>query len=280
MKHEPTVLQEVAIRFGGKLSSCEVYDGNVCSTRPVAGRPWELELLAGEPFSERLKLTYRGRTVVVLAGRAYVHVSTDRIFESPPFTINARQKAGFRSELAATVSVGGAQYSVFTEDGRVSSEQKSVLDRPELLLLLVGAGLQEEESLHFTKGEMGFYLKRDHADNGRIGAVIEQITALAEKAETVKQGPELELLPVQFHPIIPMIQKWAVPDDSEREDRLESASRIVLRSLVDEVSPYLGAIDSYLDSFGQDAPTEEAVLLGRLAECALEAKQRLNETQT
>jgi hypothetical protein len=244
------MLQEVATRFSGKLSSCEVYDGNVCSTRPVPDRPWELEVLAGEPFSERLRITYRGRKVVVLANSDYVHGSTDGTFESRPFTINARQRVGFRSELAETLRVGGAQYPVFTEDGRVSSEQKSLLDRPELLSMVVRAGLQSGESLHFTKGEMGFYLKWDHTDSGRIGALIGQIAALAEKAETVEPGPKLELLPVQFHPIIPMIKKWAVPDDSERNDLLDSASKSVLRSLADEVSPYLEAINSYLDSFG------------------------------
>lgn len=98
--------------------------------------------------------------------------------------------------------------------------------------------------------------------------------------EAVEQGPKLELLPVQFHPIIPMIKKWAVPDDLERNDLLDSVPKSVLRSLADEVSPYLETINSYLDSFGEMPPTEEAVSLGRLAECALEARQRLNEAQT
>lgn len=151
---------------------------------------------------------------------------------------------------------------------------------PSLLSLVVGAGLEGGESLLFTKGEIGFYLKRELTDSGRIGALIGHITALVEKVETVEQGPKLELLPVEFHPIIPMIKKWAVPDDSERADLLDSVLKSVLRSLADEVSPYLEAINSYLDSFGEKPPTEEAVSLGRLAECALEARQRLNEAQT
>lgn len=55
------------------------------------------------------------------------------------------------------------------------------------------------------------------------------ITPVVASLNTVEQGPKLELLPVQFHPIIPMIRKWAVPDDSERDDLLDSVSKSVLR---------------------------------------------------
>lgn len=158
MTRDSTILQEVATRFGGKLSGCEVYDGNVCTTRPVPDRPWELELLAGKPFSERLKLTYPGRKVVVLANRAYVHGSTGGTFESRPFTINSRQKAGFRSELAETLRVNDEQYPVFTEDGRVSPAQKSLFGRPELLSLVVRAGLQGGRAFSSQRAKLVFIL--------------------------------------------------------------------------------------------------------------------------
>jgi hypothetical protein len=181
---------------------------------------------------------------------------------------------GFRSEFADALSVGGKRYPVFTEDGKVSSDQKHLLSRPELVSLVEQSGLQEGESLYFTRGEMGFYLKRPDTD--RISVAIDRMIELAGKVEIAEEELNLKLLPVQFHPIIPMIEKWALADDSERSDLLAATPEAVLRSLTDEVFPYLGAINSYLDSFRGGAPTEQAVALGRLAECALEAKQYLD----
>jgi hypothetical protein len=157
----------------------------------------------------------------------------------------------------------------------VSSEQKDLLGRSELLSLITQSGLRDGESLYFTRGEIGFYLKGPDSD--RVNRVIDRIIELAGKVETVEEGLNLKLLPAQFHSIIPLIKKWAVADDSERDDLLAATPITVLRSLAEEVSPFLSSIDSYLDSFGGKAPTEQAVALGRLAECALEAKQRLND---
>ncbi|HUA21744.1 MAG TPA: hypothetical protein VMU80_16960 [Bryobacteraceae bacterium] len=278
MSNATAILQDLAKRFKGKLSSCRVYDANVCTTRSVPGRPWELELVSGEPLTEQLKLTHRERKVSVLANNAYIHGSAAGTFAGRPFTVNAKQRVVFRSEFADTLSVGAARYPVFTEDGKVSSEQRNLLGRPELLSLVAQVGLQEGESLYFTRGEIGFYLKPT-GDSDRVGGLIAQVVELAEKVGTIEEGPKLELLPVQFHPLIPMIKKWAVTDDSERNDLLDTTPRPVLRSLVDEVSPYLEAISSFLDSFGQKAPTEEAASLGRLAECVVEAKQLLDGAQ-
>lgn len=274
MPAESMVLQELARRFKGKLSQCEVYDANVCTTRSVPDRPWELLPVSGEPFSRRLKFTCQGRKVTVLANNTYVHGAVSGTFASRPFTINAKQRVGFRSEFAEALSIGGERYPVFTEDGKVSSDQKHLLSRSELVSLVEQSGLREGESLYFTKGEIGFYLKRPDSD--RTIGVVDRVIELARKVEIAEQELNLELLPVQFHPIIPMIRKWAWADDSERNDVLAAAPDAVLLSLTEEVFPYLGAIDSYLDSFLGGAPTEQAVALGRLAECALEAKQHLD----
>jgi hypothetical protein len=272
----PAMLQDLAKQFKGKLSSCQVYDANVCTTRSAPGRPWDLEVVSGEPLTERLKFTRRGRKVTVLANNAYVNGAATGTFASRPFTVNAKQKVVFRSEFADTLSVGTARYPVFTEDGKVSSEQRSFLGRPELLSLVAQAGFEEGESLYFTKGEIGFYLRRTH-DSEHVGRLIAQVIELAESLEAIEEGPKLELLPAQFHPLIPIIRAWAVADDSERSDLLDATPRHVLRALVEEVSPYFDAINSFLDSFGEKAPTEQAASLGRLAECTLEAKQLVND---
>jgi hypothetical protein len=267
-------LQDLAKRFKGKLSSCEVYDSNVCTTRSVPSRPWELEIVSGEPFNEQLKFTYRGRKVTILANNTYIHGWAAGTFASMPFSLNLKQNVGFRSEFAGTLSTDNDPHPIFTEDGKVSSAQRRALDKPELHSLVQLAHLQEGESLYFTRGEIGFYLKQMH-DSDRAGDLINKIIDLATRVEIVEEELKLELLPVQFHAVIPMIKKWAVTDDSDRGDLWDAAPNGVLRLLVDEVFPHLQAINSFLDSFGDEPPTEEAAALGRLAECAVEAKERL-----
>lgn len=276
MSTEPTsVLQELAKRFKGKLSQCEVYDANVCTTRSAPDKPWELVPVSGEPFSRRLRFTYEGRKVTVLENSAYANGMVKGTFASRPFSINAKQKAGFRSEYASTFTVGSNQYPVFTEVGKLSPDQEDLLGRPELASLVEESKLREGESLCFTKGEIGFYLKQPTTD--RVSRVIDRVVDLAGKLEIPEEKPNLNLLPVQFHPLIPLILRWAVADDSDRNDLLATAPAPVLRALIDEVDPYLKVIDSYLDSFREGPPTEQAAALGRLAESALEAKQHLSD---
>jgi hypothetical protein len=273
MSTELTKLREFARRLNGKLSQCEVYDANICTTRTTPDRPWELLPVSGEPFLKRVRFAVRGRRAVLLANSTYIQVTANGTFASRPFAINAKQKVAFRSEFAEFLSVGGERYPVFTEDGRVSSDQKYILSQHALASLVEQTGLEEGESLHFNRGEISFYLK--HPDNDRISGAIDRVIELADGVEIAREEPSLEGLPPQFHPIIPMLKKWALPDDSERSDLLATAPEAVLRSLIDEVLPYLGEIDKYLESFRGGAPTEPAAALGWLAECALEARDLL-----
>jgi hypothetical protein len=134
------MLKELAKRFKGKLSRCEVYDANVCATRTVADRPWELIAVTGQPFLHRLRFPCGRRKVTVLASETYVHGSASGTFGSRPFTINAKQRV-FRSEFAQSLLLGGARYPVFTEDGSVSAEQTDLLSRPELMALIARSSI-------------------------------------------------------------------------------------------------------------------------------------------
>jgi hypothetical protein len=269
-----SILRELAKRFKGKLSSCEIYDANICTSHFKADKPWELIPLSGEPFSRRLRFTYKGRRVTVLENKDYANGTVQGMFASRPFSINAKQRAGFRSEFARTLAVAGKRYAVFAETHRLSPDQEDILGRTELSSLVEESNLREGESLYFTQGEIGFYLKRPTADY--VGRVVDRMVDLATKVEVPEEGLNLNLLPAQFHPLIPLIERWALSDDSDRDDLLDAARESILRALIDKVEPYLETIDLYLDSFREEPPSEQAAALGRLAECALEAKQRLS----
>lgn len=100
---------------------------------------------------------------------------------------------------------------------------------------------------------------------------------LAQKIQVRPDSLDLKKLPVDFHHLIPLIQKWAIADDSDRDD-LISPTTGSLQKLVDQVQPYLTKIDSYLDSYGGRPLTPEAIALGKLAESALEAKGHLENS--
>jgi hypothetical protein len=272
-----SVLQELAKQFNGKLSKCEIYDANVCVFRSAPERPWELVPVSGEPFSQRLRCIYKGRTITVLENNAYASGEVKGAFASRPFSINAKQKGGFRSEYSSTPTIGSKHYPVFTEVGKLSPDQEDLLGRPELASLVEESDLREGESLYFTKGEIGFYFYLEQTIADRIRRVIDRVVDLAGRVEISEEKLNLKLLPAQFHPLIPLIERWALADDSDRSDLLSTTPEPILRALIGEVEPYLEVIDSYLDSFREGSPTEQAAALGRLAECALEAKQHLSD---
>jgi len=74
-------------------------------------------------------------------------------------------------------------------------------------------------------------------------------------------------LPNEFQDLQPLVDKFAISDDVEREAKMESATAAEKQRLVDSVSPRFDAINAYLDEHDDDS----AHMLGRLAEAAAEA---------
>jgi hypothetical protein len=77
-------------------------------------------------------------------------------------------------------------------------------------------------------------------------------------------------IPENLKPLIPLLKKWSIPDDSEREQLMEETSEKQKKKIVKTVGPYMVEINKFLDSFGDDALSHEAILLGNLAELVSE----------
>jgi hypothetical protein len=73
-------------------------------------------------------------------------------------------------------------------------------------------------------------------------------------------------IPESLRILIPLIKKWSIPDDSEREQLMEETSEKQKKKLVKTVWPYMVGINEFLDSFGDEPLSHEAILLGNLAE--------------
>ncbi|KAA6457278.1 hypothetical protein DYQ86_23420 [Acidobacteria bacterium AB60] len=229
--------------------------------------------MKGEPFSKRARFNWNGRKVTLWSSRTFLQECVEGSFGPAIFSINVKVRTGDRSLFAANIQADQAQLPIFTQDGRLSHVHTRLLEQPGLSALLAHARLQEEEGAVFTAGNIGIYLKCP--DYQRARSVLQKVIDLADAAEIPEERLDLSLLPAEFHSLIPLIQTWAISDDLDREDALESSSDAELKRVFAEIEPYLPSINSYLDAFGAEPPNEQASALETMAELAAEIRLRL-----
>jgi hypothetical protein len=90
-------------------------------------------------------------------------------------------------------------------------------------------------------------------------------------------------LPVDFdrlgddlQPLVPLLRRWGVSDDAERETQMESADESDLRALVNAFSPRWDAINGWLDEHDADPDRYETSVLSAASEAAMEAQMELD----
>jgi hypothetical protein len=265
-----SVLQQLRKTFKGRLSPIKLFDANVCESTSPPGRPWESIPIKGQPFSRQLRLVYKKRKVVLLENEEYVSGSVYVEIPNRIFSVNGRNALCRRWISAGDFMIGDRSYPVFTQDGKLSEFEQSLFRREEFSALIVATDMHDGESLHFSADDVHFYLKTPTVEH--VQRAIECAIELADKIEVLEEPLDLTLLPERFHPLIPLIKKWAISDDGDRDDLLSTASKAALEKMVEKVSPYFEDIGSYLASFGEEPPPEYASALGTLAECFIEAE--------
>lgn len=77
-------------------------------------------------------------------------------------------------------------------------------------------------------------------------------------------------LPNELREILVKYQTFAITDDFERDELIEGISTRQRYDLIKSIEPKLGAINSYLDNFGDKPLTEGAIGLQCLAELIIE----------
>ncbi len=88
----------------------------------------------------------------------------------------------------------------------------------------------------------------------------------------LKQDISAENIPPRLRVLQPLLYQWCIGDDAIRADVMDQVDKKVKHQLIDAVSPYLMDINDFLDSFGDEAMTNEAILLSNLAELVCELK--------
>jgi hypothetical protein len=166
--------------------------------------------------------------------------------------------------------IGRRKYFLFTESGHLTSEHLNLIANPALARLLDSAKLTDGESIHFFEDAVSAYIIGSTLD--RLNEAIDKLVVLAAAIQGPEEGQDNLQLPIQFRPLLPLIRKWSISDDEDRELFLGEQPLSVLLRFVEQVQPFLTSINSYLDSFGNRELPKEAIALSRLAECAAEAQ--------
>lgn len=114
-------------------------------------------------------------------------------------------------------------------------------------------------------------LKRDlvKALDKIIDLLIENNT-IFKKEEKQKIDPKN--IPDNLKGLLPLLKKYSVSDDSERDELVVQMSNDQKKTLIHIVDPLMSEIEAYLDSFVNKVFTHEASLISDLAELVAELR--------
>ena len=93
---------------------------------------------------------------------------------------------------------------------------------------------------------------------------------LADSDQQIAESIKEENLPPSLRMLIPYAQKYSVGDDLLRTQLGMGLNKNARKELIAVVGPLLTDINKFLDSFGDDPLSDEAIVMGSLAEFTCE----------
>ena len=232
--------------------------------------PW-----AKEPFDQECRFTRDDHSITWRTnGRLFmidVAATSGIVFAvgRPDPIIGASQPAG-----------AAAGVPIFVSTAFLSTEW---LSEPERSALVAALGLGRNEQLLVARNGTSLIVEPRgiEADWKRLDDLLLLVVALPPEDPPPGSGELIDGLrfdaaevTADLQQLLPMLRTWATGDDTVRSSRVAAASSDDLRELVTAVADELQGIDALIDSYHEPLP-DEAVLLGRLAEAALEAQHEL-----
>ena len=153
VKIENPVVARLRSAYRARTSRVEHRDAN--ARRQLASADTDFA------YSIRVAMTVEGRKVHVYVGRELARISVFGEFEVPLFTLNAADRAGFKSQRAGSVRIGVETATVYTTDGTITEVQKRVLDSKEMRTLVAFRRFREGEAIHFYRNVLVLYARND-----------------------------------------------------------------------------------------------------------------------
>jgi hypothetical protein len=139
--------------------------------------------------------------------------------------------------------------------------------------LLEKLNISPEEGVFVYRNAIHFACKTDRD----LVSTLNDITGLLnDNKEIFKQKTRnaflIKNVPEQLKPLVPLIKKYSRSDDSERQELVEGMTSKKIKQLIASVDPYMNDINNFLNSFKDTPLSEEATLIGNLAELVSELK--------
>ncbi|HWW41549.1 hypothetical protein, partial [Pedobacter sp.] len=133
--------------------------------------------------------------------------------------------------------------------------------------------LSENESVFFYNNYISFALNSKRNLIQILDDVIDLVNCHNKVFEKASRSIIYKKnIPNNLRPLFPLFKKWSISDDVEREQLIEEISDLQKKKLVSTVGPLMKEINDFLDSFKNQPLTEEAILIGNLAELVSELK--------
>jgi len=269
------ILRTIADERRTRVRNIEDYDPNACQFTIDAAHEWRPVATEGHPFWQEIRFSLDGRRVTISANQGWFRLKVEGKLKVGVCSINKSNQIEMMEKTELRVAAD-PRWDIFVPARtRPSIDLRSFLKLPRLHDAVVQLlGTDPSSGLHIFAGALLLYARAHSAQE--LSDKIEILSRLVGTYRPLIRLSDLISLPERFHHLIPLIVKWAEPDDLKRAALLDESSNSSLSELVQALAPEFDEIDWYLSSFDDTAWPEAATALGRVAECAVEARPKLS----
>ena len=229
----------LAIAIGGRVAQCNHFNPNQgeVERREAKGKLKNYRVRVGEA-PPRLSLEIRG-------------------FETTlAFAVGAPDKICVMNRPLKLPALP-ASLRVYCARDLAPNEADKWLSNPKNLSVLQSLSCSRREPLQVYRNGVTLLANPSRATPVRLGLLLKFVDRLPrpiinEKlGQLIVDGLTLDpvLLPSDLQELVPYVQRWAVGDDVERQERLAQAKRGELAKFLKVATPLLGRIDEYLANF-------------------------------
>ncbi|MEQ8476142.1 hypothetical protein [Fulvivirga sp.] len=151
-----------------------------------------------------------------------------------------------------------------------SDKKKNVIEFADKIRALINeVNLEHSESIVIYTNQLSADINLDRDIVSTIDILIKIIGHNESKNKTIKNVNDL---PDNLRDLHTLFDKYAISDDQERGELIESLTSREIKSLIDKVDKRTGEINEFLDSFDDRPLTDNAQLLMSLTELVMELK--------
>lgn len=246
-------LKELAIQTGGKIRSLNGFSSNF--------KEKTFRSLSIKDFKQYKVEIYDFGSLCSIA----IRISTEAAF-----AINNPDRVLYYD---IPVSLDAIPYTIYVSDSNIDLVEKIYFHKAceALKHFLMQINIMPEESVFVTRDAIVFAFKTDRNLILILEGIVELLNTNDEIFKrTVRNVFLIKNIPEQLRPLVPLIKKYGIPDDTEREQLIEGMKTNKKKQLIETVSPYMSEINKFLDSFKEDPLSEEATRVGNLAELVTE----------